>query len=395
MSSLILKRSGRNAPVKATTKEGAPNDGWRRFFAASGKTIPTAWLIGLAISSIVAGAFTPLGQSAYNSLATKFSGWSLLPAAFEKRDDASRAARHDDVVGAVCASSHGIFTGADDSSVKHWAWSGELLHTIKLHSDDVQALLCTNELVVSAGNDSQIFVVDIQSKRYRILSHDSGSIFTLATDGEYLYSAGSDRRIYVWDSRSWGLVRRLGPYSEKIYSIIATERYLIAATRDSTILVHDIESYALLKQRRMAHRVDIRALSAFDEETLASAGGRMVRLWRLPELDAIGHVEAHAHVRMNELILTDAALLIASGSDRRIATVTKLESGAPDILFADGTHDHESIYLHRDCLIAGTTGGSVEIFRLAGRSLIPIDTLGDRLGRTGASRECEGSTTQH
>lgn len=226
-------------------------------------------------------------------------------------------------------------------------------------------------MVFSASNDGQISVIDIKNKLYRklpprIKDPFSHSVLSISKKGNKLYSGHRNGNIKVWNTSDFQLEESITAHRKAVYEVIPTDRYLVSVSKDRSIRVQTLDSAAPAFIKQNAHDADIRSAHIYGEEFLITAAKKTLKIWTLPNLEPIGEFELPSIVGINELRMTKNKIYIGSNTSSKILVWTFSNDfrQKQHELILTGEHDHESIALLGNCILAGTTNGYIEIFNI-------------------------------
>lgn len=147
-------------------------------------------------------AWSPDGQMLALAHAEGVSLWS---GGFGGKPDLTLEGHEGPVKGlAFSPDSHFIATGSADTTVRLWMTSNaRRLSITREHTDAVNCVLFspTGSLLVSAGGDQRVKLLDMTMTNGFTLTGHTGEITSLAFgyDGAILASGGRDKVVYFWD----------------------------------------------------------------------------------------------------------------------------------------------------------------------------------------------------
>jgi WD40 repeat protein len=116
-----------------------------------------------------------------------------------------------------------IATGCDDSAVRLWdATTGELLRTLRGHTDRVYSVSFGNGMLASASWDTTARIWDVRTgeTRHELRRH-TGRLWTAAFGpaGDVLATAGDDLVIRLWEPTSGRHLHTLTGHTRGVWSV--------------------------------------------------------------------------------------------------------------------------------------------------------------------------------
>ena len=118
--------------------------------------------------------------------------------------------------------------------------------TYSIHKSGINSVSISHDgqTLYSAGNDSNVNIVDIATGKIKKTIPQSSPIITMVTsnDGSLLVTSSQDNNIRIWDIRRQTLVKQMSIHSKPVTALAITpdSRYLVTGSYDKTIEVWDI-----------------------------------------------------------------------------------------------------------------------------------------------------------
>jgi WD40 repeat protein len=230
---------------------------------------------------------------------------------------------------AVALGGEHVATAGDDHLVRIWsASSGQLLHTLKGHTDWVRTL-------------------------------------AFSPDGQTLASAGDDHAIVIWDLATAKKLAQLPPHPHVVYSLAYSPdgKYLATAGFEETVRIYDGASRQLVKELA-GPGADLRCVAFSPDSSRLAAAGRtgQVRAWTVATGEVDLEIAAAGLGRLRTLAwLPDGQKLVSAG-ENRLLCVWDAHSGQPLGRVHCQTGKLLSMVVCGENLIA--TGGSDNVIRV-------------------------------
>ena len=116
-----------------------------------------------------------------------------------------------------------IATASDDSTIKLWQQNGQLLNTLKGHTNAINHVSFSpdGQTIASASTDTTIRLWNLNGQLLQTLTGNSGSILSVnfSSDGKLLVSGSDDGKIKVWSATDGSLLATLQKSDRPIYSV--------------------------------------------------------------------------------------------------------------------------------------------------------------------------------
>ncbi len=255
-------------------------------------------------------------------------------------------------VSTIAISSDGKFVASSsDTLVKVWEYkTGTLLHSLKGHQDDINALAFDPEghfLVSASGdyemNECAIKVWDLRKGQLKTTmgSHwKSISSLSFSPSGEYLVSGAYDKTVNVWDTKTGRLITTLVGHKKMVIGVAITDdRQVISASYDETIKVWDCDTGKVLREVKCDKSKNPKArfgIVSFvvtpDQEFIIGGlqgsleGGGMLSIWKLSDGDIIQELPIKQdfsgyYEELNNLAISNDGVFVLSASRERMVKV--------------------------------------------------------------------------
>nr|CAD7266592.1 unnamed protein product [Timema shepardi] len=132
-----------------------------------------------------------------------------------------------------------IVTGSADKNIKTWTSTGELLRTLKGHSDCVRGLVATsNKEFLSCANDATVMYWNAESGTcLATLYGHTNYIYSIAMiEGESFATSGEDRTLRVWQLAD--CVQTIHLPCQSVWSVaVLPNKDIVAGTSDGLVRV--------------------------------------------------------------------------------------------------------------------------------------------------------------
>lgn len=266
-----------------------------------------------------------------------------------------------------------LVSGSEDDLLKVWhTKNGTLKYTLHYHTGDVRAVeLHNGRKIISGGDDGIVYIADIEDdKLYRLIGHNS-AIYALFVTGGKIYSSSYDGEIIIWDLINLKEIKRAPISDVAINSLTVANGYLFAASKDKSIYLLDKNSLAI-KDTLLAHRKSVQSIKRFELDKLVSSGkDEHLILWDTNSREEMMRIDLGFRISSNELYVYDGRLFVSSHQSEEILIFDldkgkKLLSQKPTkVLY--GPHDHDSIFVGKNCLYAGTDDGTISVWNIQGK----------------------------
>ncbi len=158
--------------------------------------------------------------------------------------------------------------------------------------------------LVAAGEDGQIYVLDIENKKAHILKGHPGEGHTgainsvsFSADRQYIVSAGQDCQVRIWNSADDKLIHKLQGHTGVINSVnfSADGQYIVSAGQDRQVLVWN-SALGKLIHRLEGHTKCIRSVDFSADGKLIASGGEddTVCVWDREKGEILHILKGHA-----------------------------------------------------------------------------------------------------
>ena len=264
-----------------------------------------------------------------------------------------------------------VVSGSSDNAVKVWDLArGELLKTLKGHSDRVTSVAVTADgKVVSGSGDKTVKVWDLAGgELLKTLKGHSGEVNSVAVtaDGN-LVSGSDDQTVKLWDLARGELLKTLEGHSSYVTSVAVTaDGKVVSGSGDKTVKVWDLARGELLKALKgHSDRVTSVAVTA-DGKVVSGSDDKTVKVWDLGSGKLLRTLEGHSSSVTSVAVTADGKLVSGSLD----ATVNVWDLGTCSFV----THLYlDAGILYCACapggshIVAGDEAGGLHFLRLEGR----------------------------
>jgi WD40 repeat protein len=291
-----------------------------------------------------------------------------------------RLTGHDDpIVGALAFSpdSRLLATGGNGRNIRVWdPVTGELLHTLEGHTDNVNALVFSPDgrRLVSGSSDTTIRVwdtttwqtVDILQKHTEYLT-----FLAFSPDGLWLASGGQEGQVLIWDGQTFALNATL-PNSGPIYSLAFSpdnQRLAVSLAGGSQEIrfwsVPAFETALVVRLPEPGDTVNELAYSP-DGRWLAAATVNQiyptVRLLDPNTGEVVGSLEGAQYMELNGAAFSPDGQLLASASADRSVVVWDIQTDEPLITLWHDSNANAVVFSPDGILLV--TAGSDDTVRV-------------------------------
>ncbi|HVE42074.1 MAG TPA: WD40 repeat domain-containing protein [Planctomycetota bacterium] len=127
--------------------------------------------------------------------------------------------------------------------------AGKLVRRIEAHADLIYRVVWSDDgkTLFTAGGDTRIGVIDVESGKVEYLEGHTGAVLALARHGELLVSGGADRTIRVWKGRT--LLRSIPNHWDAVHALAFSPdgKYLASGSADKTVRIWQPEIGRLVR----------------------------------------------------------------------------------------------------------------------------------------------------
>ncbi len=189
---------------------------------------------------------------------------------------------------ALWAANFQVFSGSEDSTIKHWNVSpNQELATFRGHRGAVRSLdvFSGTKSIVSGGDDATIRIWDIEwNDNELVCQGHSGPVLSVAfsPNGEHILSGGQDRMIRLWN-RKCHLIKEweghAGPVLRAIFS--PDGQKILSASTDYTIKLWDMQGS--LRGTWKEHQAPVKSLEFSRDGSLMVSGSTdgIIHIWNV------------------------------------------------------------------------------------------------------------------
>ncbi|MDJ0697625.1 AAA-like domain-containing protein [Mastigocoleus sp. MO_188.B34] len=220
-----------------------------------------------------------------------------------------------------------IATGGTDSIVRIWDIKGNLIHTLKGHSDEIWNVRFSpdGKTLASCSRDGTIKFWNVENGRFlkTILAHNNTWVrsISFSPDGKIIASSSSRGWVKLWNVADGKLIQEIPAHRKPVRWVTYVKfspdgKTLASASGDNTIKLWHVEDGKLLKTLK-GHKSGVRTVDfSPDGKILASTSeDSTVKLWNLENGDEIENFPDHRGLVWGVNFSPDGKQLVSSGSD--------------------------------------------------------------------------------
>jgi WD40 repeat protein len=261
----------------------------------------------------------------------------------------ARLEGHTDSVRSVVCLSDGetIISSSDDLTIRIWDLAArKTKQTLRGHTAKVRklALMPDEASLISVSKDGSLRVWDLPSGAQRLerTEHDDwvggnrGYLsVAIRPDGEALATAAFDRTVRLWDTKDFGVSRRLGPH--------ASDVGIVSYSSDGRYLLYDLEAGQLRVMsadgredvmRLVGHEDWVYSIAACPGRPIAATGSEdtLIMVWDIPSGERLATLAGHDYTVGALAFSTDGKLLASGAGDEtvRLWDVSSLTGASSD-----------------------------------------------------------------
>ena len=290
-----------------------------------------------------------------------------------------------------------------DGEYLAWAGADKAVHVtglssdpkIKLlseHTDTVLALVCYQNVLISAGADKKVIVWDLEKgvlKLKHTLADHTAAVHALALDTQRkrLATGGADGQVIIWDLSKDGppvkmhVIAQGGIVHALAFSpdgkTLVSGGYEAALDPDNGLLIGGIHAWdPATGKARATPKIQLAAevvSLAFrpDGKMVASAGkDNFIRLWDADSLRELGVIKGHSKF-VSSVIFADIDSLVSGSLDGDVKIWQPTPTANIDVLHSGTAPMTSAVLSQDDKLLAGASKeGNVYVWDLATRKLL-------------------------
>ena len=173
-----------------------------------------------------------------------------------------------------------IVTAGDDSLIKIWNINGNLLHTLKGHTQKVWdvAIAPQGDRIASVSEDNTVKTWNINGNLLQTLKGHKDAVRTVAysSNGSFIVSGSEDRTVKIWqlDKRNKLVTTLVGHQAAvKAVAIDSRDRYIASVDDDGKIIIwHKVDRVWKQLQTLTGHNNSLWSVTFNSDHKIATAG---------------------------------------------------------------------------------------------------------------------------
>ena len=220
-----------------------------------------------------------------------------------------------------------LVSGGGDKLVKLWNPQGQLMHTLRGHSDYISNVQFSpdGKLVASGSKDGTVKLWNLATGTLAktILAHNNTWVRGLSFSPDSKLLASSDSRGWVkfWDVETKALVTSIRAHNLWVTSVkFSPDGTILASTSsDKTIKLWNVEDSSLIRTLK-GHKSAVRNVDfTADGKTLASSSAdTTIKLWNLEYGTEITTLKGHKGTTWGVNFSQDGKLLVSGADDGKV-----------------------------------------------------------------------------
>ncbi|MDJ0620558.1 MAG: AAA-like domain-containing protein, partial [Calothrix sp. MO_192.B10] len=224
-------------------------------------------------------------------------------------------------------------TGVSNNTVQIWDLKGNLLQTLKGHSDFIWNIRFSpdGKTLASSSSDGTIRLWNVEDGKLKktILAHNNTWVRSISysPDGKLLASSDSRGWVKLWNAGNGKLLQTIPAHRKPVRWVTYVKfspdgKTLASTSRDKTVKLWQVENGKLLKTPKIlkGHESAVRSVDfSPDGKILASASeDRTVKLWNLEDGKQIENLLGHRSTVWSVNFSPNGKQLVSSGSDNTL-----------------------------------------------------------------------------
>jgi WD40 repeat protein len=234
------------------------------------------------------------------------------------------------------------------------------------------AISPNGEWMASASNDRTIKIWDLESGQCRATLEGHANVISVAItpDGKRILSGSFDTLVRVWDASSGRELAKLDGHLGGLWSVVALRdnARALSGGLDRTLRLWDLAASSCVKTIKCGTdgADDVFGSAVNRAGTLALSGHRdgRVRLWSLGTGECLATMKGHSGI-VNSVQITPDGLFAVSGSEDKTVKIWDMETGNCVGTLEGHQHQVFSVAVSLDGTLiasAGTTDGTVRLW---------------------------------
>ncbi|XP_077982688.1 NACHT domain- and WD repeat-containing protein 1-like [Glandiceps talaboti] len=184
-----------------------------------------------------------------------------------------------------------IVSASDDTTVKVWHLAtGELLHDIMQHLDDITSLTVSANYAISGSRDKLALVIDVATGNiiHKLDNQHPVSSVCVSPDEKYL-ATGSGQQLMLWKLKSGELQHTCSGHDGTIDCVCISydSKYVVSGARDDIMIVWDIETGNLVHSLEGQQAIVSHLALAKYLVVSASLKSQYIKLWNITPKQAM------------------------------------------------------------------------------------------------------------
>jgi len=207
-----------------------------------------------------------------------------------------------------------VVSSSNDKTLRVWSWkTGELIHTLEGHLDEVEALAVDDHWVVSGSSDNLIKIWSLETgKMLRTIEAHVHGVTSVAMNSDVIVSSGFlEKEVKVWSAKSAKLLRTLRGHSGDVFAVCIYQKVILTASDDNTVCVWSLKR-GKLKQTFRGHSASVFCVSMQEDVIASGSDDATVKVWSLKQKKQLGSMEGHvnrvASVCVHENVIISGSL---------------------------------------------------------------------------------------